>query len=57
MLRPMKKLFNGASGFLICLLVGIIFDQVALGIIAGMFLGAILGARTSKTPPEDNPNA
>lgn len=57
----MKRLFTGLSGFLICLLVGILLDQVALGILAGVFLGAFLGVflgtRKADGPPGDNPNA
>lgn len=52
----MQKLFTGLFGFVICLLIGILLDQVALGILAGMFLGAFFGTRKSKTP-EDNSNA
>lgn len=44
----MAKLFTGGSGFLICLFLGIIFDQVALGILAGLFLGGFLASRKPK---------
>jgi hypothetical protein len=50
----MRNLFTGGFGFLLCLLIGILVDQVALGIIAGMFLGAILGALTPKAPGDGN---
>lgn len=48
----MKKLFSGGFGFLLCLLIGILVDEVALGIIAGMFLGAFLGSRKAKAPQQ-----
>lgn len=48
----MRKLFSGGFGFLLCLLIGILLDQVALGIIAGMFLGGILAKFTPK--PEES---
>ena len=44
----MAKLFSGLFGFTLCLLIGILLDQVALGIIAGMFLGGFLGVRKGK---------
>ena len=53
----MRNLFSGAFGFLICLLIGILVDQVALGIIAGMFLGGILGVRKTKPAQEESPAA
>ena len=46
----MANLFSGLFGFVLCLLIGILVDQVALGIIAGMFLGALLGNQKSKSP-------
>lgn len=48
----MNKLSAGAV-FLICLFLGIIFDQVALGIIAGFFLGAGAGKVTAPKGPTD----
>ncbi len=52
----MQKLFSGMAGFLLCLFLGIVFNQVALGIIAGLFLGAFFGSRKGKAP-EDPPSA
>jgi hypothetical protein len=44
---------SAAAVFLICLFLGIIFDNVALGIIAGLFLGAGAGKVTaSKERPD-----
>jgi len=40
----MNKLSAGAV-FMICLFIGIFFDNVALGILAGLFLGAGLARR------------
>lgn len=40
---------------MICLLVGILLDQVALGILAGMFLGAFFESRKAKVSPDNNP--
>ena len=34
-----KQLGTGSGVFFICLLLGIIFDQLALGIIVGLLLG------------------
>jgi len=51
----MSKLFGGLFGFSLCLFLGIIFDQVALGILAGLFLGAFLGSRKTSTR-ENNPD-
>ena len=42
----MNKLSAGAT-FLLCLFLGIIFDQVAIGIIAGLILGAGAGKVTA----------
>jgi len=42
MIGVMNKLSAGAT-FLVCLFLGIIFDNVALGIIAGLLLGAGAG--------------
>jgi hypothetical protein len=42
----MNKLFAGGA-FLLCLFLGIIFDQVALGFIAGLLLGAGVGKVTA----------
>jgi hypothetical protein len=47
-LAAMRKLFSGLFGFMLCLLIGILVDEVALGILAGMFLGAILGSRKTE---------
>lgn len=46
----MANLFSGLFGFVLCLLIGILVDQVALGIIAGLLLGALLGNRKTKDP-------
>lgn len=46
----MNKLSFGGV-FLICLFLGIIFDQVAIGIIAGLILGA--GAGKATAPKRD----
>lgn len=56
MISAMDKLFSGLFGFVLCLLIGILVDQVALGILAGMFLGAILRSRKAKAP-ENSPDA
>lgn len=48
----MRELFSGLFGFMVCLLIGILFDQVAIGIIAGLFLGAFLSNKGST--PADN---
>ena len=42
----MNKLSAGGV-FLLCLLLGIIFEQVAIGIIAGLILGAGAGKVTA----------
>lgn len=34
--------------FLLCLFLGIIFEQVAIGILAGLVLGAVAGKATEK---------
>lgn len=48
----MNKLSAGGV-FLLCLFLGIIFDQVAIGIIAGLILGAGAGKVTApKREPE-----
>lgn len=48
----MNKLSAGAVFFL-CLFAGIIFDQVAIGILAGLVLGAAAGKATApKSEPE-----
>lgn len=41
---------SGGMIFLICLFLGIIFDNVALGIIAGLFLGGAAGRMTAQKP-------
>lgn len=49
MFRAMNRPLSGGAAFLLCLFVGIIVDQVALGIIGGLLLGAVLaksGARS-----------
>lgn len=51
----MNKLSGGAV-FLLCLFLGIIFDQVAIGILAGLVLGAGVGKVTAK-PREESPEA
>jgi hypothetical protein len=43
----MNKLFGGLFGFSLCLFLGIIFDQVALGILAGLILGTLFSSRKS----------
>jgi len=43
MLSAMSKPVSGGAVFLLCLFVGIIFDQVAIGILAGLVLGAAVG--------------
>jgi len=57
-MRPMAcvmdKLFGGLFGFVLCLLIGILVDQVALGILAGLFLGAILSSRKAKAPEDSS---
>lgn len=52
MLSVMTKLFSGGFGFLLCLLIGILVDQVALGILAGLFLGGFIASRKAKAPDE-----
>ncbi len=49
----MNKL--SASGvFLLCLFLGIVFEQVAIGILAGLVLGATAGKVTA---PKSGPDA
>jgi hypothetical protein len=55
-IETMEKLFSGSLGFALCVLIGILIDQVALGILAGLFLGAFLGIRKPKAT-EDTPDA
>jgi hypothetical protein len=50
--RAMTHVFSGLFGFLLCLLIGILADQVALGILAGLFLGAFFGSRKAKARAE-----
>jgi hypothetical protein len=50
----MNKL-SGGGVFLLCLFLGIIFDQVALGIIAGLLLGAGVGKVTAPKGDTDSP--
>jgi anaerobic C4-dicarboxylate transporter len=51
----MKKPLTGGAVFLLCIFVGIIFGQVALGILAGLFLGALVSSRkTSATEESSN---
>jgi len=45
MLRAMNKPLSGGAVFLLCLFLGIIFDQVAIGILAGLVLGAATAAK------------
>ncbi len=55
--QPIKEAMNKLSAgavFFICLFLGIIFDNVALGIIAGLFLGAGVGKVTA---PKDRTDA
>lgn len=48
----MNKLSAGGV-FLLCLFLGIIFDQVAIGILVGLILGAGAGKMTArKSEPE-----
>lgn len=49
---PMNALSGGAVFFL-CLFLGIIFDQVAIGILAGLVLGAAAGKATAPKRGED----
>jgi hypothetical protein len=49
----MNKLSAGGV-FLLCLFLGIIFDQVAIGILAGLVLGAGAGKVTA---PKNEPEA
>jgi hypothetical protein len=53
-LGGMQNLSSGIGGFTFCLLIGIIFDQVALGIIAGLFFGGALSARKTKGPGDSS---
>lgn len=58
MLTAMSKLFSGLFGFSICLFLGIVFEQVAIGILVGLFLGAFFGSRNAKgeaAPGETEP--
>jgi hypothetical protein len=43
---------SGGFVFLLCLFAGIIFDNVAIGILAGLVLGATVGKVTAKPPGE-----
>lgn len=54
MLGGMRKPVSGGAVFLLCLFVGIIADQVALGILAGLFLGAFTASRKTKAPEQGN---
>jgi hypothetical protein len=45
----MAKLFSG-----LFLLIGILLDQVALGILAGLFLGAFVASRKAKAPEDSS---
>ena len=47
----MNKMSAGGV-FLLCLFLGIIFDNVAIGILAGLVLGAAAGKVTAKPPGE-----
>lgn len=53
-LGVMEKWFSGLFGFTLCLLIGILLGQVALGILAGLFLGAFSGTRKGKAPEESS---
>lgn len=44
---------SAGAVFMICLFLGIIFDNVALGIIAGLLLGAGAGKVTASKAPAD----
>lgn len=50
----MKQLFSGIFGFLLCLLIGILLDQVALGILAGLLLGAFFGSQKADAPKDSS---
>jgi len=52
----MQKLFSGLFGFTLCLLIGILVDQVALGIIAGLLLGGFFASRKANDAPENPPS-
>lgn len=43
----MPQILDGLFGFVLCLLLGILFDQVAIGILAGLVIGGIAGTRKS----------
>lgn len=45
MLRSMNRPLSGGAIFLLCLFLGIIFDQVAIGILAGLVLGGATAAK------------
>lgn len=45
MLAAMNKPLSGGAVFLLCLVLGIIFDQVAIGILAGLVLGGATAAK------------
>ncbi|MBU6372322.1 MAG: hypothetical protein KJS97_06290 [Alphaproteobacteria bacterium] len=38
---------SAGAVFFLCLVIGIVFDQVALGIIAGLILGGVAGKATA----------
>jgi hypothetical protein len=42
---------SAGSGFLLCLLIGILVDEVALGIIAGLLFGGAVGAWMARREP------
>jgi hypothetical protein len=45
MLHAMNKPLSGGAVFLLCLVLGIIIDQVAIGILAGLVLGGATAAK------------
>jgi hypothetical protein len=43
---------SGGGVFLLCLFLGIVFEQVAVGILAGLVLGGAVGKVTAKRPED-----
>ncbi|MBL8530997.1 MAG: hypothetical protein JNK94_04615 [Hyphomonadaceae bacterium] len=50
----MANVSGGLLGFTLCLLIGMLADEVALGILAGLFLGAFLGRRKANGPEQSS---
>ena len=57
MLLAMGRPLSGGAVFLLCLFLGIIFDQVAIGILAGLVLGAATAAKLRARDPGADGNA